>query len=89
MARIETAVEIKAIKPIEFERIRTQQRHDRNKLYALHAAKVECIAKGNARKPYEFGVKVSLAVTHKSGLMVGSQKFYRQSIRRAHTGGAT
>lgn len=27
------------------ERIRTQQRHDKNKLYALHAPEVECIGK--------------------------------------------
>jgi IS5 family transposase len=57
------------------ERIRTQQRHDKNKLYALHAPEVECIAKGKARNPYEFGVKVSLAVTHKQGLMVGARSF--------------
>ena len=57
------------------ERIRTQQRHDKNKLYALHAPEVECIGKGKARKPYEFGVKVSLAVTHKHGLMVGARTF--------------
>ena len=57
------------------ERIRTQERHSKNKLYALHAPEVECIGKGKARKPYEFGVKVSLAVTHKSGLMVGARAF--------------
>ena len=57
------------------ERIRTQQRHDKNKLYALHAPEVECIGKGKARKPYEFGVKVSLAVTHKQALMVGARAF--------------
>jgi len=57
------------------ERIRTQERHSKNKLYALHAPEVECIGKGKARKPYEFGVKVSLAVTHKSGLMVGARSF--------------
>ena len=57
------------------ERIRTQQRHDKNKLYALHAPEVECIGKGKARKPYEFGVKVSLVVTHKQGLMVGARSF--------------
>ncbi len=57
------------------QRIRTQQRHDKNKLYALHAPEVECIGKGKARKPYEFGVKVSLAVTHKQGLMVGARSF--------------
>jgi IS5 family transposase len=28
------------------------------KLYAWHAPEVECISKGKARTPYEFGVKV-------------------------------
>ena len=36
---------------------------------------MECISKGKARNPYEFGVKVSLAVTHKQGLMVGARSF--------------
>jgi len=57
------------------ERIRTQQPKDKNKLYALHAPEVECIGKGKARKPYEFGVKTSIAVTHKSGLIVGTRTF--------------
>ena len=57
------------------ERIRSQQRKDKKKLYALHAPEVECIGKGKARRPYEFGVKVSVAVTHKSGLMVGARSF--------------
>jgi transposase, IS5 family len=57
------------------ERIRTQQRGDKHKLYALHAPEVECISKGKARKPYEFGVKVSLAITHQYGLMVGARSF--------------
>jgi IS5 family transposase len=57
------------------ERIRTQQPKDKHKLYALHAPEVECIGRGKARKPYEFGVKASIAVTHKSGLMVGARTF--------------
>ena len=57
------------------ERIRTQQPKDKNKLYALHAPEVECIGKGKARQPYEFGVKASIAVTHRSGLMVGARTF--------------
>ena len=64
------------------ERIRTQQRNTKNKLYALHAPEVECISKGKARNPYEFGVKVSLAVTHKQGLMVGARSLPRQPVRR-------
>src|SRR6218665_431414 len=57
------------------ERIRTQRPKDKNKLYALHAPEVECIGKGKARRPYEFGVKVSVAVTHKQGLVVGARSF--------------
>ncbi len=52
-------------------RILAQRPKDKNKLYALHAPEVECISKGKARTPYEFGVKVSIATTHKEGLVVG------------------
>jgi len=57
------------------ERIRTQQTKDKNKLYALHAPEVECIGKGKARKPYEFGVKAAIVVSHKAGLMMGARSF--------------
>jgi IS5 family transposase len=57
------------------ERIRSQQPKDKHKLYALHAPEVECIGKGKARRPYEFGVKASIAVTHRHGLMVGARTF--------------
>jgi IS5 family transposase len=56
-------------------RIHAQQPKDKSKLYALHAPEVECIGKGKARKPFEFGVKASVAVTHRSGLMVGARTF--------------
>jgi IS5 family transposase len=32
-----------------------------------------CIGKGKARQPYEFGVKVSLAIAEKQGLIVGAR----------------
>ena len=57
------------------ERIRTQQKKDKKKLYALHAPEVECIGKGKARKPYEFGVKAAIVVSHKAGLMMGARTF--------------
>ena len=49
-------------------RVREQRQHQRGrKIYALHAPEVECIGKGKAHRPYEFGVKVSLATTlHRS-----------------------
>src|SRR5471030_658053 len=56
-------------------RICRQRPKDKNKLYALRAPEVECIGKGKARQPYEFGVKVSLAITEKHGLIVGARAF--------------
>ena len=53
------------------QRLYEQRRDSKNKLYALHAPEVECIAKGKVRTPYEFGVKVSVAVTAREGLVVG------------------
>jgi len=44
--------------------VRDQKQHQRgHKVYSLHAPEVECIGKGKAHKPYEFGVKVSVATT--------------------------
>jgi len=68
LSRLDTVLE-------RAERIRTQQPKDKNKLYALHAPEVECISKGKARRPYEFGVKASFAITHRNGLMVGARTF--------------
>lgn len=43
-------------------RVLTQEQRQRGrKVYALHAPEVECIGKGKARAPYEFGCKVSVA----------------------------
>ena len=53
-------------------RLLKQQRHDRRKLYSLHAPEVECISKGKVRKPYEFGVKVSVATTLRSNFVLAS-----------------
>jgi len=38
-----------------------RQRQRGRKIYSLHAPEVECIGKGKAHRPYEFGVKVSVA----------------------------
>jgi transposase, IS5 family len=49
-------------------RVRDQERGQRGpKVYSLHAPEVECIGKGKPHKPYEFGVKVSVATTLKRG----------------------
>jgi len=49
----------------------TQEKKTKGKIYSVHAPEVECIAKGKAHKPYEFGVKASLATTAQGGFVVG------------------
>ena len=45
-------------------RVRHQRQNQRGpKIYSLHAPEVECIGKSKAHRPYEFGVKVSVATT--------------------------
>jgi IS5 family transposase len=46
--------------------IRRQKPRQRGwKLYSWHAPETECIGKGKAHRPYEFGVKVSLTTTNR------------------------
>ena len=58
-------------------RVFKQQPKDKanTKVFALHAPEVDCIGKGKARQPYEWGCKVSIAVTHEHGLVVGARSF--------------
>ncbi len=47
--------------------IKSQKQRQRGwKLYSWHAPETECIGKGKAQAPYEFGVKVSLTATNKT-----------------------
>ncbi len=55
------------------ERLLTQERTSKNKLYSLYAPEVVCIAKGKAHRPYEFGSKVALAVTNRERFVLGSK----------------
>jgi IS5 family transposase len=56
-------------------RIYAQQKHDKNKIYSVHETEVQCIAKGKAGKQYEFGNKVSVAVSSRGGWFVGAKSF--------------
>jgi IS5 family transposase len=58
--------EIFAVPLSKAMQIRHQKQRQRGrKLYSWHAPETECIGKGKAHKPYEFGVKVSLTTTNK------------------------
>jgi IS5 family transposase len=58
---------IDVVRPLFLARhVLEQERRQRGrKVYSLHAPEVECIGKGKAHRPYEFGVKVSVATTVK------------------------
>jgi IS5 family transposase len=83
LGRVMREIERQVIEPTEklaklletAHQIHAQQRHDKNKVYSVHEPEVECIAKGKAGKPYEFGNKVSVAVTSRGGWLVGARSF--------------
>ena len=58
-----------------FKQVLSQQRKSQNKIYSLHEPEVGCIAKGKEAKKYEFGNKVSIVKTMKSGIIVGALSF--------------
>lgn len=53
----------------------TQKRDDKQKLYSIHEPQVECIGKGKAHKKFEFGTKVGLVTTAKSNWIVGAEAY--------------
>ena len=48
-----------------------QKRDDKGKLYSIHGPEVECIAKGKARKRYEFGCKVAVVSISGNNWVIG------------------
>lgn len=55
-----------------FKSVLAQKRSDSNKIYSLHEPNVQCISKGKEHKKYEFGSKVSITTTLKSGVIIGA-----------------
>ena len=58
------------------EKVLSQTRESKEKIYSIHEPHVECIAKGKAHKKYEFGCKVSLVISHKDGLALSVQALH-------------
>lgn len=56
-------------------KILTQKKSDKNKIYSFHEPKVACIAKGKAGKKYEFGSKASILLSKNAGIIVGAKNF--------------
>lgn len=55
-----------------FKKVLAQKRNDTGKVYSLHEPHVQCISKGKEHKKYEFGSKVSIITTKKSGVIIGA-----------------
>lgn len=70
-------------------RVREQRKNQRGpKVYSLHTPEVECIGKGNAHRPYEFGVKVSVATTlhhSRGGQFIAHVKALPGNLYDGHT----
>lgn len=58
-----------------FKRILGQKRADSGKIYSLHESHVKCYTKGKEHKRFEFGSKVSILVTQRTGVIVGALNF--------------
>lgn len=58
-----------------FKKVLLQKRSDTEKIYSLHEPNVKCFSKGKEHKKYEFGSKVSILVTQKTGVIVGAINF--------------
>jgi len=58
-----------------YGKVLAQKRGDSNKVYSLHEPDVKCYTKGKAHKRFEFGSKVSLLITQRTGVIVGALNF--------------
>ena len=58
------------------QKVFEQERGSKGKVYSLHESQVECLSKGKAHKPYEFGNKVSFSVTAMGNWIIGAKSFF-------------
>ena len=56
-------------------KILTQQKGDKNKIYSIHEPGVSCIAKGKEAKKFEFGNKSGFTLTKTTKIVVGAIAF--------------
>ena len=58
-----------------FAKVLLQKRGDSNKIYSLYEPHVKCYTKGKEHKKFEFGGKVLILITQKTGVIVGALNF--------------
>jgi len=57
------------------ERLLTQTKDSKGKLYSLHAPEVACFNRGKASGRYEFGAKIGIAATNREGFVLAAKAF--------------
>ncbi len=57
------------------ERLLTQTKDTKGKLYSLHAPEVACFNRGKASGRYEFGAKIGIAATNREGFVLAAKAF--------------
>jgi IS5 family transposase len=58
-----------------YQRVLSQKREDKDKIYSLHEPGVKCYSKGKEHKKFEFGSKVSIVVDQGTGIIMGAINF--------------
>jgi len=58
-----------------YQRVLSQKRDDKDKIYSLHEPDVKCYAKGKEHKKFEFGSKASIVVDQRTGIIMGAINF--------------
>jgi len=67
-----------------YQKVLTQEKGDKDKIYSLHEPQVYCVAKGKDHKPYEYGTKASIVSTAKGGIIL-SACHHENTIHDGHT----
>jgi len=74
IAKAATETEIIETKLIEIgNRLLLQIKDTKNKIYSVHESQAYCVSKGKKKRKYEFGSKLSVVVSLKSGLVLSSE----------------
>ena len=67
-----------------FNKVLSQEKNSKHKIYSLHEPEVYCMSKGKAHKKYEFGCKGSIVLGQKSGIILGAMTF-KTNVYDGHT----
>jgi IS5 family transposase len=53
-----------------FNKVITQQKYDKNKIYSIYEPQIYCISKGKSNVKYEYGTKVVIIIDKKTGVVL-------------------